>query len=158
MKNILSRIFIFLTIISFSVTTIYAKSLDATGVINAYKQWCASIEIAQGNPQKVVQFYAKHAILLPTLSDKILFNDNGGLNDYFSKLTSYKNIHCVTKKLIVEMNGIDFATSAGFYQFIYTDKEGKSIVIPARFTFVYKKSNNEWLIIQHHSSKLPAGS
>src|SRR6185437_16598254 len=148
----LSQLFITIIIIVF-YTVLNAKNLDVKDIRHIYNQWCSSISLAKGDPQKVVKFYAKHAILLPTLSDKILFNDHGGLNAYFAKLTSYKNIHCVTKKLIIEKNAIDFATSAGFYQFIYNDNKGKHIIIPARFTFVYEKINNTWLIVQHHSSE-----
>jgi hypothetical protein len=154
MYKILNQIFSTGLIFLFS-TAIYAKDLDTSSIKDSYNQWCSSIHLAQGNPKKVVKFYAKDAILLPTLSNKMLFNDNGGLNAYFATLTSYKNIHCLTKKLIIKENSVDFATSAGFYQFIYEDEKGKKVVIPARFTFVYKKVNNEWLIIQHHSSKLP---
>jgi hypothetical protein len=155
MRNILKQFFLIVIIILFS-NVVNANNLDANDVRNQYNQWCSSIRLAKGDPQKIVKFYANHAILLPTLSDKILFNDHGGLNDYFAKLTSYKNIHCVTTRLIIEINGEGFATTAGFYQFIYDDKTGNRIVIPARFTFVYKKQDNTWLIIQHHSSKIPS--
>jgi hypothetical protein len=154
MYTVINRIFVIGMIFLFS-NVINARNIDTNAIKNSYNQWCLSISLARGNPEKVVQFYAKNAVLLPTLSNKILFNDHGGLNAYFANLTSYKNIHCLTKKLIIERNGADFATTAGFYQFIYTDQKGKKVIIPARFTFVYERFNNEWLIIQHHSSKLP---
>jgi len=153
MRTILNRFFL-ICFILFSFNT-YAKTLPPTHVVKAYNAWCNAIGKARGNPTLVVKYYAPHAILLPTLSDKILFNEKNELNDYFANLTSYKNIHCVTKKLITVMNSDDFAMTAGFYNFVFIDKNGKNITLPARFTFVYKKYNDQWLIIQHHSSVLP---
>jgi hypothetical protein len=150
---ILNRIFILSLILFFN--TVYAKDLDASGVVHAYQQWCQSIGKAKGNSKEMTQYYASRAILLPTLSDKILFNEGHELDDYFTMLTSYKDIHCVTQKLITLREGENFATSAGFYQFIFIDKSGKTITLPARFTFVYEKQGKEWLIVQHHSSKMP---
>jgi hypothetical protein len=136
------------------VNTVHATNLDAAGVIKAYTQWCAAIGSAKGNSQDLVKFYAAHAVLVPTLSNKILFNDNHGLDHYFKNLTSNKNIRCSTKRLITEINNDDSATTTGFYTFTYDDKDGKTVTIPARFTFAYKKYNDEWLIVQHHSSKM----
>ena len=44
--------------------------------------------------------------------------------------------------------------NAGLYSFSF-DQNGEKKVVPARFTFVYQKQGNQWLIINHHSSKLP---
>ena len=152
--RIINRFFLACFIAIF-IPCVYAKNLDATNVIKTYQSWCNAIGEARGNPEVVVKYYAAHAILLPTLSDKILINDNHGLNDYFTKLTSYKDIHCVTKKLITLINSDDFAMAAGFYDFIFIDNSGKQITLPARFTFAYKKQDDKWLIIQHHSSVVP---
>lgn len=152
--QIINRFFL-ICFIAIFCSSIYANNLDATNVMKAYQSWCDAIKKARGHPEIVVKHYAPHAILLPTLSDKILFNDKNELSDYFAKLTSYKDIHCVTKKLITIMNSDDFATTAGFYDFVFIDKKGENITLHARFTFVYKKYNNGWLIVQHHSSVVP---
>lgn len=155
MHTNITRFLLIYVIIFFSSSNVFAKNINAVNVNKAYEAWCDAIGKAKGNPELVVKYYATHAILLPTLSDKILFNENNGLNDYFMNLTSYKDIHCVTKKLITVMNSEDFAMTAGFYNFVFIDKKGKTITLPARFTFVYKKYKDKWLIIQHHSSVVP---
>ena len=127
---------------------------DEGAVQKVYYEWCAAIGKAKGNPEVVVKYYAPDAILLPTLSSDVLENKNGGLNDYFKKLTSHKDIHCVTKKLITRMYP-DTAVNSGLYDFVYTLDDGETKTIHARFTFVYQKYGDKWLINKHHSSKTP---
>lgn len=50
----------------------------------------------------------------------------------------------------------DIAVDTGHYQF--TDvREGNKTTVAARFSFVYKRdANGTWLIVDHHSSAVPA--
>ncbi|MGO9518536.1 MAG: nuclear transport factor 2 family protein [Candidatus Korobacteraceae bacterium] len=41
------------------------------------------------------------------------------------------------------------------YTFNY-NKDGESKSRPARYTFVYAKRNGQWMIVDHHSSAMPA--
>lgn len=134
-----------------------ASTPQAIEVEKTYANWCAAIGSAKGNAHEVVKYYAAGAILLPTLSPKILMNYHGGLNDYFVNLTQYPNIKCTTDKLITRVYGKSgrFAINTGLYTFSYTDTDGKTKEIPARFSFVYQKFNHKWLIINHNSSVLP---
>lgn len=137
-----------------SINTLAAKqNADEKLVKDAYYQWCESIGKAHGDPKIVTQYYAPKAILLPTLSEKIKSNENHGLDSYFKKLTSHPNIKCTPKTLITRMYK-ETAINTGLYKFSYTDN-GKTVTIPARFTFIYEKDNGKWLIIKHHSSKMP---
>lgn len=140
----------------FLSTTAWAANNPAADARAAYSAWCSSIGKAKGNAAEMVQYYAPHAILLPTLSPKILFNDSKKFSDYFAKLTSNKDIKCKTNKLLTEVQG-DTVMNIGLYTFSYTDTSGKTVSLPSRFTFVYKNQDNHWLIIHHHSSLLPAG-
>jgi len=136
-------------------TNVFAENhSEKQAVQNAYYSWCKAISEAKGNPQLVVKFYAPDATLMPTLSADILHNTDGGLNEYFTHLTSYRDIHCVPQKLTTRIKG-QIATNNGLYDFVYFNDQGKQQNLPARFTFIYKKINGEWLITQHHSSKLP---
>ena len=104
------------------------------------------------NPDKVVACYAKDAILLPTVSAKVRHNHDE-IRDYF--------VHFLSKKpqgRIIEQNIRIYDTIAinsGLYNFSLTEN-GNLSDAAARFTFVYQKSENGWLIIEHHSSILPA--
>jgi uncharacterized protein (TIGR02246 family) len=144
---------LFAACLLFSVTLSFAS--DKSDVEKAYQQWCAAIGEAKGDASVVVKYYAPDAILLPTLSAKILQNTDGGLNAYFKDLTGKKNIKCTPEKLITRLYGDTMAINAGLYDFSFTDKDGKKQVLPARFSFVYEKQNQQWMIVNHHSSKLP---
>ena len=122
-------------------------------VQHAYYQWCKSIGMAKGNPAIVVRHYAYDALLIPTLSADFLVNRNGGLNAYFKKLTSHQDMKCTPETLRTYVHGI-FATNSGIYRFSFKENNGTKI-IPARFTFIYKNINGHWMIIEHHSSKMP---
>lgn len=152
--NIRFNIFLFLLFIFFAASNNVIASPAKVAVENTYRAWCAAISTAKGNPHKIIKFYAHDAILLPTLSPKILLNSKSELNSYFKHFTSHPNIKCTTNKLITRVYD-NVAINSGLYTFSYTDHHGKTKAIPARFTFVYIKQNNQWLIIKHHSSKLP---
>lgn len=147
MKRLICTFFMFWI----ATTLCYASSPD---VKQAYHQWCSSIGAAKGDAQVVTKYYASDAILLPTLSPKIYVNHLNGMDPYFVKLTSHPHIQCETQKLISHVYG-NIAVNAGLYQFSYTGDDGKTVVLPARFTFVYQKIGNRWMIVHHHSSLLP---
>lgn len=144
-----------LVFILFFCSNAYAKS-TVIELKKMYQNWCDAINTAKGNPQKIVKYYAPDAILLPTLSSEVLFNTNKGLDDYFTVLTSYPDIKCTTQKLITRLYGDLVGVNAGLYTFTYFDKKSdKNITLLARFTFVYEKLGNQWLIVSHHSSLRP---
>jgi uncharacterized protein (TIGR02246 family) len=122
-------------------------------VKKSYEAWCSAIGTARGDASKIVKFYAPKALLLPTLSPKILVNADGGLNAYFVKLTSLPNIKCSTDRLITNMYGT-VAINSGLYTFTFTDSHHATKSLAARFTFVYEKTGDQWLIVNHHSSEL----
>jgi uncharacterized protein (TIGR02246 family) len=48
----------------------------------------------------------------------------------------------------------DMAIDSGLYNFFFV-REGKALLVPARYTFVYRKRDGKWLIVEHHSSRVP---
>ena len=44
--------------------------------------------------------------------------------------------------------------ASGLYTFSY-EKDGQLLELPARYTFVYRKTPHGWAIVRHHSSALP---
>ncbi len=145
----------FLLGLLFVVTNSAVASSDAKSEVKkSYEAWCSAIGTARGDASKVVKFYAPNALLLPTLSPKILVNKDGGLDAYFVKLTSLPNLKCTPDRLMTNMYG-SVAINSGLYTFSYTDSHHATKSIPARFTFVYEKTGDQWLIVNHHSSELP---
>lgn len=153
-RNIKHFIFLILFLFSNIALANAEKKAEEQAVEKAYLGWCSAIGSARGNPSVVVKYYAPNAVLMPTLSAKILRNTNHGLDEYFAHLTSHKGIRCVPEKNEIHMSH-HLAINSGLYAFSFMGHDGKQTVIPARFTFVYKNINNQWLIVKHHSSKLP---
>lgn len=120
----------------------------------AYDTWVHAIATAKGDAVKVTQLYDKEAILVPTLSPSLHFNQQDQLTNYFKKLTSLPDISVTTQKFVTQNLG-DYAVISGKYTFSYKDDLNESISLPARFTFVYKKEGQDWLIVNHHSSISP---
>jgi uncharacterized protein (TIGR02246 family) len=116
--------------------------------------WNASLQT--GDPQKVADRYAKDALLLPTVSNKIR-TDRAGIVDYFESFLANKP---AGKKLQTHINVLDSnsAIDTGVYEFTLTDHEtGRKRVVEARYTYEYEKRNGTWLIVNHHSSAMPEG-
>jgi hypothetical protein len=49
----------------------------------------------------------------------------------------------------------EMAVNSGTYTFS-TVRDSKPVTIPARFSFVYRNRNGRWMIVDHHSSAMPA--
>lgn len=104
-----------------------------------------------GNPDIVVACYAEDAILLPTVSAKVRHN-HAEIRDYFVHFLAKNPSGRITEQNIRLYDNI--AINSGLYTFSLTENDDHSDVA-ARFTFVYKKSEEGWLIIEHHSSISP---
>ena len=105
-----------------------------------------------GDPNNVVACYASDAILLPTVSAKVRHNHDE-IRDYFVHFLSKKPHGRITEQNIRICDNI--AINSGLYTFSLME-DGDQADVAARFTFVYGKYEDGWLIIEHHSSILPA--
>lgn len=105
-----------------------------------------------GDPDNVVACYAPDAILLPTVSARVRHNHDE-IRDYFVHFLSKQPHGRITEQNIRIYDNI--AINSGLYTFSLAGDDGRTDVA-ARFTFVYRKYENGWLIIEHHSSILPA--
>lgn len=108
--------------------------------------------LAERNPQKIADLYDKDALLYATFSN--LINTHDGILQYFVKLTKNKDLKVnFTQQSIRPFD--DVALNSGTYEFSYTNDQGKTVRVPARYTFVYYKTPAGWKIIDHHSSAMP---
>lgn len=129
-------------------------TIQEVAVKNIYHDWCSTIQPGKEQVEKIIQFYAPNAILLPTLSPDFLINQNNGFVPYFTMLTSLPKIHCESVKLVTHVYD-NMATNVGFYNFIF-EENGEQKILLTRFTFVYNKTDEQWKIVSHHSSRMPA--
>ena len=120
--------------------------MDNNEILALFEKWNNALKT--GDPKEVAALYATDAILLPTVSNKVRHN-HVEIEDYF-----FHFLAKVPSGKIDESNVRifrDLAINSGIYTFSFSD--GSSV--QARFTFVYKREGEDWLITEHHSSQMP---
>ena len=116
----------------------------------ALQQWT---EALAGHDEKpVTALYDKDATVLATFDPKPL-ETPGEIAAYFHKLTQNPELKATVQSEKIDLFG-DAAVASGLYTFNYK-KDGQLLELPARYTFVYRKTPHGWAIVRHHSSALP---
>jgi uncharacterized membrane protein YqiK len=100
----------------------------------------------------VAALYEKDATLLATL-DPTPLETPAEIAGYFHKLTRNPELKATVQSEKIDLFG-DAAVASGLYTFSYR-KDGRLVELPARYTFVYRKTPHGWAIVRHHSSALP---
>jgi uncharacterized protein (TIGR02246 family) len=104
-------------------------------------------------PDRLLALYDREAVLWGTLSPKRR-DDPEAIRDYM--VNAFKALHNHKVSFgdqLIRVYG-DTAINTGYYTFTYT-KDGESKSLPARYSFVYKKRDGKWMIVDHHSSAMP---
>ncbi len=105
--------------------------------------------LATGDPDQVTALYAPDAVLLPTVSNQVRHN-HAEIRDYFVNFLAKKpqgEIDEANTRVLSE----NLASNSGVYTFTF----GDGSQVTARFSYLYKRINGEWKIIEHHSSAMP---
>jgi uncharacterized protein (TIGR02246 family) len=108
--------------------------------------------LATLDPQKVADQYAPDALLLPTVSNQMRTN-RAEIVDYFQHFLEDKPQGEILRSNVRILDP-NTAIDAGTYRFTLT-KDGTQSTVDARYTFVYERIDNGWLIVDHHSSAMP---
>jgi len=117
-----------------------------------YNNWVEAMVCPKNNVQRVLDLYHPNAIVLPTFSP-IICTTHDQLYHYFKNLITLPTLSITTDNFLsAECNNL--IINAGIYTFQYLSNN-RPVIIPARFSFVYKNYDDKWLIINHHSSILP---
>ncbi len=122
--------------------------IDEAGVVALFERWNQSLQT--GKPEVVVNNYAERSILLPTLSG-VNRVTKAEKEDYFDHFLAGKPQGRVTQRQITL--GCNMAVDSGLYTF-HMGSSGKDV--GARYTYTYQWNGQNWLIVSHHSSLLPA--
>ena len=129
-----------------------AKPEQAQAEIHAaLHEWTEAL--ANGHDERpVTALYDKDATLLATFDPKPL-ETPGEIAAYFHKLTQNPELTATVQSEKIDLFG-DAAVASGLYTFSYR-KDRQLLELPARYTFVYRKTPHGWAIVRHHSSALP---
>lgn len=119
-----------------------------------FDEWNAAL--GTGDAEAVADRYAPDGVLLPTVSKQVR-TDRDGIVDYFEHFQENDPVGEKTETIITVLDR-NTAVDAGTYVFTLTDPEtGEVRDVEARYTYVYEKIDGDWLIVNHHSSAMPAG-
>lgn len=121
-------------------------------VASAASRWAQAL--GEDDPDKVLPLYSDDAVLWGTLSPTVRA-DRAALRDYF--VTAFRvlpGLKVAFGEQLIRVYGAT-AVNTGYYTFSYA-KDGETKSLPARYSFTYVKNGDHWLIIDHHSSALPA--
>jgi uncharacterized protein (TIGR02246 family) len=108
----------------------------------------------EDDPDKVLPLYAEEAVLWGTLSPMVRA-DRAALRDYF--VTAFRvlpGLKVTFGDQLIRVYG-NAAINTGYYTFSYS-KDGEVKTLSARYSFTYVNNGERWLIVDHHSSAMPA--
>lgn len=129
-----------------SLTMNAALAAPEDDVRAAGQKWVSGI--SKGDPDYMVSLYADDAILHGTISP-VLREGHALIREYFAALSSPPTMNFVEPQHI-RVYG-DVAVNTGNYE----TRIGNNPPVKLRYSFVYHKVGSEWLIIDHHSSRMP---
>ena len=106
------------------------------------------------DPDKVIALYDSDAVLWGTVSPTIR-DTRQAIQEYFNFLrTAPPEYKIVLGEQRIRTYG-DIGLNSGTYT-VFIVRDGKPATLPGRFSFVYRNLNGRWMIVDHHSSAMPA--
>ena len=118
----------------------------------ATMKWAQTL--GQNDPDSVIALYATDGVLWGTLSPTVRA-DRAALRDYFvTAFRALPNLKVTFGQQLVRVYGRT-AVNTGYYTFSYV-KDGETKTLPARYSFTFVKDGEKWMIVDHHSSAMPA--
>jgi len=111
-----------------------------------FDNWNSALQT--GDPGNVVALYETNAILLPTVSNQVR-HTHEEIRDYFVHFCAKGPVGSIDESNVRTFGQISI--NSGIYTFSF--KDGSAV--QARFTFVYRWNGQRWMIVEHHSSRMP---
>lgn len=127
-----------------------ASADDAPEVKAALQEWVAAVE--SGSVDNIMALYDNHAIMFSAFALRPLETPRE-LRGYYQKVVDNPDIK-VTVTDQHPRRFDDVALNSGLYTLSYT-QDGEPVSLPSRFSFTYILRNGKWVIVDHHSSKVP---
>jgi hypothetical protein len=119
-------------------------------IIKSLNNWLSSF--SEESSASICALYDVNASLWGTLSP-IKRNNQSLIKDYFDQLFKFESRNVELNDSNIRILG-DIAICNGQYTFAWIEN-GVKTRTKARFSFVYIKKNEEWFIVEHHSSVKP---
>jgi uncharacterized protein (TIGR02246 family) len=106
------------------------------------------------DPEKVSSLYSDDAVLWGTVALKIR-SGRTSVREYFVGVAkAVPDVKIDFGDQLIRVYG-NAAVNSGYYTWSWM-KDGEVKTLPARYSFTYVKDGERWLIVDHHSSAMPA--
>jgi uncharacterized protein (TIGR02246 family) len=115
-------------------------------VASATAAWAAAFN--GKDPARIAALYDADAVFWGT-GAKTIATTPTAVAEYFKEQAKFPNLRAVLGEAHIRIFG-DMAINTGNYTFTFPKGE-----IPARYTFVFTYRQGKWLIVEHHSSRVP---
>lgn len=103
---------------------------------------------------RIAALYAPDAVFWGTISPTIRTTPEDILAYFVSSATRRPTLRMALGEQHVRVYG-DLAFNSGYYTSRFVN-DGQETVTPMRFTFAYRRIGERWMIVNHHSSRIPA--
>lgn len=104
------------------------------------------------DPKRITAYYARDAVFWGT-SSKTVRATPEAIWEYFKDAGSRPDARVEIVEQHIQVYG-DVGVNTGIYNFSDI-RDGKRVPNPSRFSMVFHKRAGQWVLVQHHSSRLP---
>ena len=115
--------------------------------------WIAAFNLRDAH--RVAALYAPDAVFWGTVSPTIRVTPDEVFEYFDASATRNPNMRIGVDDQHVRVYG-DAATNSGIYVTHNPQPGTEDVVSVSRFTFVYQRRDGHWVIVAHHSSRMPS--
>ena len=141
---------LFVTLLLSSTEAARRKPSAKEEVAAATAAWVAALNSRE--PARITVLYDVEAVFWGTTS-KTIRATPAAVAEYFKTAPQRPTVRCTLGEQHIRIYG-EVAINSGDYSFSEV-RDGKTVTTLARFTFVFRKRGRNWMIVDHHSSRIP---
>lgn len=104
------------------------------------------------DPVRITAMYESDAVLWGTTAKTVAANP-AAVAEYFKDAGKRPNARVAFGEQHIRVYG-DVGVNTGYYTFSDV-RDGQTVSVPARFTMVFRNRDGKWLVVAHHSSRVP---
>ena len=104
------------------------------------------------DPARITAMYDSDAVLWGTTAKTVAANP-AAIAEYFKDAGKRPNARVAFGEQHIRVYG-DVGVNTGYYTFSDV-RDGQAVSVPARFTMVFRNRDGKWLVVGHHSSRVP---
>ena len=104
------------------------------------------------DPARITAMYDSDAVFWGTTAKTVATNP-AAVAEYFKDAPKSPNARVTFGEQHIRVYG-GVAVNTGYYTFSNV-RDGQPVSVPARFTMVFRNRDGKWLIVAHHSSRVP---